>query len=195
MSDKLTPLAPLTWPMRVQFGNDKFVPILRGREVAELFCVYVVAPVKSRTPIKVGHTGALSRRLSHIRNAYYYAGTERVELFWAAWFEDQAAAVKVEAMTHALLESKRLRNTSEWFQVLPEWGKQAILVAAKKADVPLITHEKYVSLCRWRSTIPLEYRIPRPRQRSEKQAVAQRVRNAVELACYIEQEARGAQEG
>jgi hypothetical protein len=186
---ELKPLLPLAWPPDKRDG-DKLVPVIRGRE-AVLFCVYVLAPTESRTPIKIGYTGQLTKRLPKIRNAYWYASDERIDLFWSAWFEHESRARQIEAMTYALLESKRVRNKSEWFRVTPEWGRQAILVAAHKAEIPVISHESYVSLCRWKSDLPLECRLP-GKQRGVREAAAQRVRNAVELACYVAQEAKHA---
>jgi hypothetical protein len=185
----LAPLPPVPWPPHKRDG-DKLVPVIRGRE-AVLYCVYIMAPTESRTPIKIGYTGQLTRRLPHIRNAYWYGSDERVDLFWSAWFEKESRARQIEAMTYALLDGRRVRNKSEWFGVTPEWGRQAILVAANKAGIPVISHEQYVSLCRWKSQLPLECRLP-GKQRGVRGAVAQRVRNAVELACYIASEANNA---
>jgi hypothetical protein len=142
------PLKPVAWPPK-RWHGDKLVPTnSEGREIA-LFAVYVIAPSKAREPVLVGATDNLSKRLGTIRSS---ERGERSSLFWAGWCFSHAHAKRVARTALALLARSRKRagRGRSGFCLAPEWAKAAILIAARKAEVRIISHERYLATCRWR---------------------------------------------
>ena len=184
----LTPLKPVEWPIAWKHG-DKLVPVINGSET-KLCCVYAAAPHPHFEALtRLGFSGKLAQRLRLIRGRMIPTTDipgNRVHLFWAAWFANAGEARLVENAAHKLLDRHRIvsgPNHSEWFTVRPEWAKQAILVAADKVGVNVIPHERYVKLCQWRSSLPLDRRIPRTKK--EFDAYRQRVAAIAKLAIKV----------
>jgi len=108
---------------------------------------------------------------------------DRIMLFWVAWFASFQAASRVLKVSEDLLVKTRI-GSNHWYSVSPEHAQSVVIDASQQSSETFMDHEEYVKLCKWRSDLAPENRIPR--HRYEEKMVHRRIDNAVALARAIQ---------
>lgn len=105
--------------------------------------LYAVGPVAGR-PAYIGHTGKFPERMTNLKSEF--KGDFAVH--FVVWTEGDLLARRIMAEAEAILDKTKRRLRSNLFDIPSDLAHQVVLIAARKAGVPLLSHDQMLAKIR-----------------------------------------------
>lgn len=109
----------------------------------EFSALYAAGPVAGR-PVYIGHTRKFPERMTNLKSEF--KGDFAVHS--VVWTEGDLLARRIMVEAEAILDKAKRRLRSNLFDITPDLAQQAILIAAEKSGVRLLSHDQMLAKVR-----------------------------------------------
>lgn len=106
-------------------------------------CVYAVGPTGGR-PLRISWAKQLGEKLKELQPGCW----KELQVHDVAWTVGDMLAVRLLNETAGILDKAKRRLTGDWFDVTPEFAKQALRLATEKTGLPTFTHAEMLDKVR-----------------------------------------------